>query len=1359
MKIELTRELRHHLPGEGHPAIEAFNHFLAAAASLSNVKTGTDLAPLKESFERAKQILLDAGFQYRKIDTDTFTVWPVGTPCFETLGDNYNPDEVVRTESDDYEGPPVKLSDLKVIVDRRKKPEDTCRSLEAGTAENPTHFIMFCASKNVNAEDYCNRHCRLKESSGGKRAWMHPKFSATRWVVIHPKFGYSFHKFMTGGQLRKHCIHLSLGDPDVVSISPVAGGDMVSEGEAARRVQAMHAAGKEASNSTDFVATLTEVVRVVTEARDEWCGYDLVSRDPYITKNGMTPSRTDVLGDTADRRMKLAESNLLASTDGEPGFYVPGKDKDTKAICCVETVVPAFESMVTPGSELDRAGWNVEVAKGLQSAKFELDQADICRLLLWRSFLTLVHKARAHLQDPRSREGRDELTSLLPKIVGAYMSLQTSLSRFLITLGKEFRDYQALKVAEFLHVDPRRELLAQLVEKLLVCLQELFDALCTDAEQVVDLQSYMQAMFKNCPIVIDVDGPPTCANHGCNNKCCPKEDGSGTFYIYCGNGCRPSRRQMPQAQPVGNGAGLDGRGLRGNPPGRLPSEAENYVRANLATAPLEMVERMYQGILDEFKMETAAITEHYVGDVEAISSLKSLLLEITHRVQTFTFAEPPSAPGHGTGLGAAGLGRPPQPSKAGYAESPGFSASGWFYAVAVGHEGPQVYEHADLARDATDGCPGAEWKRFRQYARARHFADNGHAVGTGDETPVSDEEAIHQLRTTGKRIYAVHKGRRPNSRGIYTNVVAARAQITGVPNAKWASFGVFQHAQNFAQTGDGHDNSWRVGFGAYGGNDDDGDDDDDGDEHGGGGGYGRGGSSFGGGGGYGGFGNNGGGNGGGYDGGGNSFPPSGGGGFSGQGPGGGPPAPPFGGSTHQNNSSSRGAGGNAGSQHDDLAAAISQLNGQMAQLTKSQAEGNAAQVAAVQSALQSAGINGTLHMVNGVGGVVDEALIPAEFFRENLHNHFKGDQVSTKIAGGASHITAVNDSLANWHGPPGASFGDAFGKFCNSALVNQTSGGNDSATREQMSNLSSMLGEHAFGAAHGDKLTVAELARNHFPGGKIAKAFYARCCSSMENFQLYCAGFAKFMESMGRRLRPQGDDTSSSRFQYRPVATGLANRHRSQKEIQWRIHCRTLAMFQSCFTHISSLVRVEVSSEAQSLFPSQAGSWHAVQALGKARLFLEELFHIRESLKPQPILALLAMLGYGENLMLKNWSCPHLDSKTLGAPVFNAGLDQLAEQLQGNSDPFAKMAGLEKSMAESAKKQAATDKLVADLKAELAKKKAAENDKFAQIANRQNSFDQAIKKKEDKKKFAKKGEKDKNKKKDGNNNGDDEEDV
>ena len=95
MKIELTRELRHHLPGEGHPAIEAFNHFLAAAASLSNVKTGTDRAPLKESFERAKQILLDAGFQYRKIDTDTFTVWPVGTPCFETLGDNYNPDEVV----------------------------------------------------------------------------------------------------------------------------------------------------------------------------------------------------------------------------------------------------------------------------------------------------------------------------------------------------------------------------------------------------------------------------------------------------------------------------------------------------------------------------------------------------------------------------------------------------------------------------------------------------------------------------------------------------------------------------------------------------------------------------------------------------------------------------------------------------------------------------------------------------------------------------------------------------------------------------------------------------------------------------------------------------------------------------------------------------------------------------------------------------------------------------------------------------------------------------------------------------------------------------------------------------------------
>ena len=63
------------------------------------------------------------------------------------------------------------------------------------------------------------------------------------------------------------------------------------------------------------------------------------------------------------------------------------------------------------------------------------------------------------------------------------------------------------------------------------------------------------------------------------------------------------------------------------------------------------------------------------------------------------------------------------------------------------------------------------------------------------------------------------------------------------------------------------------------------------------------------------------------------------------------------------------------------------------------------------------------------------------------------------------------------------------------------------------------------------------------------------------------------------------------------------------------------------------------------------------------------------------------------------------------------------------------------------------------MKAELAKKKAAENDKFAQIANRQNSFDQAIKKKEDKKKFAKKGEKDKNKKKDGNNNGDDEEDV
>jgi len=101
MKIELTRELRHHLPGEGHPAIEAFNHFLAAAASLSNVKTGTDLAPLKWSFERAKQILLGAGFQYRKIDTDTFTVWPVGTPCFETLGDNYNPDEVVRTESDD----------------------------------------------------------------------------------------------------------------------------------------------------------------------------------------------------------------------------------------------------------------------------------------------------------------------------------------------------------------------------------------------------------------------------------------------------------------------------------------------------------------------------------------------------------------------------------------------------------------------------------------------------------------------------------------------------------------------------------------------------------------------------------------------------------------------------------------------------------------------------------------------------------------------------------------------------------------------------------------------------------------------------------------------------------------------------------------------------------------------------------------------------------------------------------------------------------------------------------------------------------------------------------------------------------
>jgi len=109
---------------------------------------------------------------------------------------------------------------------------------------------------------------------------------------------------------------------------------------------------------------------------------------------------------------------------------------------------------------------------------------------------------------------------------------------------------------------------------------------------------------------------------------------------------------------------------------------------------------------------------------------------------------------------------------------------------------------------------------------------------------------------------------------------------------------------------------------------------------------------------------------------------------------------------------------------------------------------------------------------------------------------------------------------------------------------------------------------------------------------------------------------------------------------------------------------------------------------------------------------------------------LLAVLAYGQKLASLNWVDTQLDRQSLGAPVVDAGLDKLAAAMKSGSDPFTKVATVEKAVAESSKKCTAMEKQISSLQSDLAKKandaKTAE-EKHSKVLERLNNLDQKVK--------------------------------
>jgi hypothetical protein len=406
----------------------------------------------------------------------------------------------------------------------------------------------------------------------------------------------------------------------------------------------------------------------------------------------------------------------------------------------------------------------------------------------------------------------------------------------------------------------------------------------------------------------------------------------------------------------------------------------------------------------------------------------------------------------------------------------------------------------------------------------------------------------------------------------------------------------------------------------------------------------------------------------------------------------------------------------------------------------------------IQERLTGAGFMGSGQRTKGIGDVIPEELIPVGFFADSLHIFLKERNALGRILAGESEDSVINSLLSDCFGT-GATFADPIGEFiANQNFVTLVGAQANAAQSDTVQVIGAILGEHAFGSAKCKDLSTAELSKANFPGSPAVQLRYEEYCASMANFQQFSTSFAAFMEETGRRIRPGGSGSSSSAFHQSVAMVGMDSSFKRQQERRYKFHQEFAAMLHSFFTHILSIVRTGISDETSKLFTHRSGAWHESQALCKAKLFLRELFSIRQSLRKMPRLALLAVLAYGQKLARLNWVDTHLDRQSLGAPVVDAGLDKLAAAMKSGSDPFTKVATVEKAVAESSKKCTAMEKQISSLQSDLAKKandaKTAE-EKHSKVLERLNNLDQKVKQAAGNRQ--KEREKNKNKKKGANN--------
>ena len=319
-----------------------------------------------------------------------------------------------------------------------------------------------------------------------------------------------------------------------------------------------------------------------------------------------------------------------------------------------------------------------------------------------------------------------------------------------------------------------------------------------------------------------------------------------------------------------------------------------------------------------------------------------------------------------------------------------------------------------------------------------------------------------------------------------------------------------------------------------------------------------------------------------------------------------------------------------------------------------------AQIAALRASVEKMTLQLKTQGGRQIGGCYDDALIPAEYFRDDLAAFLVRENFAGLLNSASDKDRAKIKMFEKYFGCSMPY--DGIGELLLSHHMAKHVGAQSKQNFDQLKAYTDAVVEKLSSKnAHSD-----HNRRHNYPGNQAAQDLYASMYSSYDELQAFRSSWARAGEEIEERFNPEAN-TDDPLF-----ALGsdhfMAGTNGAQQERCLKYAQMMSKLITSFLTYASGIV-ARPNPKLFTVFKAKDGHfpWHAVQR--KIQLVFERLWEIRKSHKVRGD-GLLAQAAFLSAAMKQRWSIPRIDKVTLFAHVADPKLEALAARLGSNSDPF-----------------------------------------------------------------------------------------